>query len=73
MGLHDRRTGDGSSWLGASSVTVDRLDDPEGPLPTEDDLVGYRLVRWFRIGDRNLEDSDSDTGEMLEEPPEESE
>ena len=59
--------------LAQVSVTVDRLDDPEGPLPTEDDLMGYRLVRWFRIGDRSLEDAASDTGEMLEEPPEEPE
>ena len=59
--------------LAQVSVTVDRLDDPEGPLPMEDDLVGYRLVRWFRIGDRNLEYAESDVGESPEELPDEPE
>ncbi len=52
------------------AVTVDRLDDPEDPLPTEDDLVGYRLVRWVRSGDRKVEPDmlQGDSGEIPEEP-----
>ncbi len=38
------------SHLVQISVTVDRLEDPEGTLPTEDEIGGFRLVRWFRSG-----------------------
>ncbi len=39
------------SQLVQVTVTVDRLDDPEGTVPTEDELNGYRLVRWLRSGE----------------------
>ena len=38
---------EGSS-LSTLVVLVDRLDDENGQLPTEDEMEGYRLVRWVR-------------------------
>ncbi len=40
------------SKLTKVTVTVDHLDDPEGTLPTEDEIGGFRLVRWLRAGQR---------------------
>jgi hypothetical protein len=38
------------SDLSRITVQVDRWDDPTGRLPSEDEMAGYRLVRWVRAG-----------------------
>ncbi len=53
------------------AVTVDRLDDPEGTLPSEDEINGYRLVRWVRTGDRDMGTVDAQTDMGLDQPPDE--
>lgn len=41
------------------AVTVARLDDPDSTLPKEDDMQGYRLVRWVRGDDTETAGQDS--------------
>ncbi|MGM0486227.1 MAG: hypothetical protein ACQESR_05630 [Planctomycetota bacterium] len=52
------------------AVTVDRLDDPESPLPKEDEMQGYRLVRWVRGAETGT--SAQDLGGLPEPKPMES-
>ncbi len=47
------------------AVTVQRLDDPDATLPSEDEMDGYRLVRWMRSGKQR-----SDPSETLADPAE---
>lgn len=51
-----------STRLARITVTVDRLDDAEAMLPSEEEMSGYRLVRWVRLGDRTITDGASDMG-----------
>jgi type II secretion system protein I len=54
--------------LAQVTVTVDRVEEEEGLMPTEDQLGGYRLVRWIRTGDRtlDLEGTELEAGDSFE-------
>ncbi len=41
--------------LASVTVIVDRLDDPEAMMPREDEMGGYRIVRWVRMQGRQVE------------------
>lgn len=56
--------------LTAVAVTVDRLDDPESTPPKEDEMRGYRLVRWLR--GKETETASQDLGGLPEPRPMES-
>jgi len=57
--------------LAKVAVTVDRLEDPDGLLPGEDEMGGYRLVRWIRMGDHKLDMLDGPADGELDEPMDE--
>lgn len=52
------------------AVTVDRLDDPESMPPKEDEMQGYRLVRWIR--GKETETASQELGGLPEPRPMES-
>ena len=59
-----------SARLAQVSVTVERLEDPEGMLPTEDEMNGFRLVRWVRSGQSDLDLLESPMNEDTPPPSE---
>lgn len=54
------------STLAAVTVTVARIDEEESALPTEEEMSGYRLVRWMRTGRTSIMD-DLDALESMDE------
>jgi hypothetical protein len=58
-----------SAPLVAVRVTVARLEEDEESLPTDDELVGYRLVRWLRPGKRQVSAASDLLGPPEEIPP----